>query len=294
MGPSVSNPQPVYDLDAHPSPASIDRPRSRPASSWDHRVAWSLAALLGVLHGVAVWIGIGGLAGMLGEWPILSSDHGFHYHHGLMTRHFLRTTGFSAGYDPSFMSGYAMSVISGTSSTLANLVILAFGGDRPAVAFKVMTFACVAVLPWVVLLAGAVLRSSPVANVSLARALSPLFLDRFSRQLRRSRDDRLHAVGSPRPTVDRPADGLPRLRGGGRLARRGDLLRRGVPGPPHQRDGPRARRTRYLCRRASPGPSRGPAVSRLEAPGLLRDRAVHPRRQRVLAPAGLLAGLDGR
>ena len=129
-------------------------------------MAWSLAALLGVLHGVAVWIGIGGLAGMLGEWPILSSDHGFHYHHGLMTRHFLRTTGFSAGYDPSFMSGYAMSVISGTSSTLTNLVILAFGGDRPAVAFKVMTFACVAVLPWVVLLAGAVLRSSPVANVS--------------------------------------------------------------------------------------------------------------------------------
>jgi hypothetical protein len=100
---------------------------------------------------------------MVGEWPILIADHGFHYHHGLVTRDFLLASGMSAGYDPSFMSGYPMSVITGTSSTLVNLVMLAFGKDRPAVAFKVFTFLCVASVPWLVVLAALVLRSSAMS-----------------------------------------------------------------------------------------------------------------------------------
>ena len=166
MGHSVSNSRPDYELDVPSTPATTNGPRSRPGPSGGRWVARAWAVLLCVLHGVAAWIGVGGRDGMANEWPILSSDHGFHYHHGLMTRHFLRTTGMSAGYDPSFMSGYPMSVITGTSSTLTNLVILAFGGDRPALAFKVMTFACLAALPWLLLLAGVVLGSGPVANLS--------------------------------------------------------------------------------------------------------------------------------
>ena len=104
---------------------------------------------------------MGGREGLSGDWPILIADHGFHYHHAVVTREFLRSSGLSAGYDPSFMSGYPMSVITGTSSTLVNLVILGTGGARPAVAFKVFTLASVALLPWLVAVAGVLLGVGP-------------------------------------------------------------------------------------------------------------------------------------
>lgn len=159
----MSSPESGDEVVAQIAPTSTGHSSSAPKLTWTNRVAWSLTFLLGLLHGLVIWIGIGGLAGMASEWPMLQADHGFHYHHGVVTRNFLKTTGTSAGYDPSFMSGYPMSVISGTSSTLTNLVILAFGKDRPAVAFKVQTFLCVALVPWLVALAGVVVRSSPLA-----------------------------------------------------------------------------------------------------------------------------------
>jgi len=119
---------------------------------------WVLTISLCLVHGYAGWVGVGGWAGLTSEWPILYADHGFHYHHGLVTRHFLVSTGMSAGYDPSFMSGFPMSVVTGTSSTLVNLVLLIFGKNNPAVAFKVFTFLCFASLPWLIALAALLFR----------------------------------------------------------------------------------------------------------------------------------------
>jgi hypothetical protein len=158
----MAMPQFAYELLDDPPPT----PPRRPPSPTVRVVLGNLAAMfltyvLCTLHGWATLVGIGGREGLVGDWPILIADHGFHYHHGLITREFLRNSGLSAGYDPSFMAGYPMSVITGTSSTLVNLVILGFGNDRPAVAFKVFTFLAVAALPWLVALAGVVLGSSP-------------------------------------------------------------------------------------------------------------------------------------
>ena len=157
---------PDYELVEQRPPTPVVSAPATTGRIWGDWVARPVVLILCVLHGAVIWIGMGGASGMAGEWPILMTDHGFHYHHGIVTRNFLRATGMTAGYDPSFMAGYPMSVISGTSSTLTNLVILAFGRDRPALAFKVQTFACVALLPWLVALSGVVLRSSPLAIAS--------------------------------------------------------------------------------------------------------------------------------
>jgi hypothetical protein len=132
------------------------------------RVAWgdwifgSGAILLCVLHSVLVWIGIGGRSGLTSEWPLLQSDHGLHYQHGLLARQFLATTGMSAGYDPSFMSGYPMSIVTDLSSTLSDLVMLP-SGDRPAQFYKSYVFVCASLVPWLMALASIAWRCRPTA-----------------------------------------------------------------------------------------------------------------------------------
>ena len=133
----------------------VDRP------TWGDLIARSFTLLLCLLHAWAIWDGMGGKDGIGGDWPVLLADHGFHYHHGVVTREFLRETGMSAGYDPSFMSGFPMSVVTGTSSTLSNLAILTFGQDRPALAFKSYTFLAVAALPWLIAVASAGFGAGP-------------------------------------------------------------------------------------------------------------------------------------
>src|SRR4051794_2337098 len=103
----MAMPLPSYDL--ADTPPVTDRSPAHPRVSRGGRFAWIPTVLIGLLHGWAVWTGLGGREGITGEWPPLYADHGIHYHHGLVTRHFLKTTGVMAGYDPSFMSGYAMS-----------------------------------------------------------------------------------------------------------------------------------------------------------------------------------------
>ena len=154
----MAMPQPIDPPGPAERPARGRRPRFsfRWSGAW---WGWLVAALLCGLHGAALWVGVGGAVGLRGEWPILFADHGFHYHHGVVTRSFLRETGMTAGYDPSFMSGFPMSVVTGTSSTLENLFLLAFGGDKPAPASKVFTLACLAVLPCLVAMAAGGLRA---------------------------------------------------------------------------------------------------------------------------------------
>ena len=146
-----------YDVIPMPEPApTAPGPTSRPAPTTitgPSRLSWLVQLVtvsLCVLHGVMIWVGMGGREGMVGEWPILSLDHGIHYHHGEMTRHFLRSTKTTAGYDPFFMAGYPMSVVSGLSTTMPDLVMLAFGEGRQAIGYKVHVFLCAAMVPWLI------------------------------------------------------------------------------------------------------------------------------------------------
>ena len=68
---------------------------------------------------------------MTNGWPIWRDDHPLYYHSAIVTRAFLKDSWTTAGYDPSFMSGYAKSVVFPSSSTLPELAIALFGGDHP-------------------------------------------------------------------------------------------------------------------------------------------------------------------
>jgi hypothetical protein len=114
-------------------------------------------------HTVLVWVGMGGWEGLNSPWPPLRADHGIHYHQAIVTRTFLATTGTTAGYDPSFMAGYPASIVSDLSSTLPDLVVWAFGGSRPAFAYKVYACGSVALLPWLIAAAAMAFGLSPRA-----------------------------------------------------------------------------------------------------------------------------------
>jgi hypothetical protein len=116
--------------------------------------AWFGIALLSGLHGWALWVGLGGTKGLLSGWPIWRHDHPLYYHSALVTRSFLRQTATTAGYDPSFMAGYAKSVVFPASSTLPELVVACFGGDRPELAYKLYVLIAGASLPWLMACAG--------------------------------------------------------------------------------------------------------------------------------------------
>ena len=118
--------------------------------------------LLLTAHTAIIWLAMGGWAGLTNDWPILLSDFGLHYPHGIASREFLRQSGFTAGYDPSFMAGFPMSAVSGTSSTWSNLAIFLFGGRHPAVAFKVSIFLSVIAAPILMGGASALLGARPV------------------------------------------------------------------------------------------------------------------------------------
>lgn len=148
----------------------MTRPPARPRlGTW---AAWGAVAALGLLHGAAIWIGMGGRSGIRGDWPPWHHDHPLYYHSALVTRHFLGQTGTTAGYDPSFMSGYAKSVVFPASSTLPELVVAAFGGRRPELAYKLYVLASAALVPW--LIAGAAIAWRARAGVVVLAVL--LFL----------------------------------------------------------------------------------------------------------------------
>jgi hypothetical protein len=121
------------------------------------RVARALAGLLVVIlafaHGLAIWQGMGGRAGLSNGWPLWRDDHPLYFHSALITRSFLKNSSTTAGYDPSFMAGYAKSVVFPASSTLPELVVTAFGGGQPELAYKVYVLLAAAAYPWLIALA---------------------------------------------------------------------------------------------------------------------------------------------
>src|SRR4051812_8097632 len=91
---------------------------------WIDQIAFSLACLLCCLHGLLIYSAMGKWAEISSDWPLLQADHGIHYRHGLLSGQFLRAGGTTAGYDPGFMSGYPMSIISDLSSTFSDLAMM--------------------------------------------------------------------------------------------------------------------------------------------------------------------------
>ncbi len=140
---------------------------SRLAGRW---LAPTVGFLLAFTHGLAIWIGLGGYAGLTNGWPLWKDDHPLYFHSALVTRSFLADSFTTAGYDPAFMSGYAKSVIFPASSTLPELVIAAFGGKRPDLAYKVYVLLSAAAYPWLIALA---CRFFGVRGDGARRPLSP-------------------------------------------------------------------------------------------------------------------------
>ncbi len=117
-------------------------------------LTWLAVVVLCAAQGLAIWIGLEGRYGLTNGWPLWRHDHPLYYHSALVTRAFLKQNGTTAGYDPSFMAGYAKSVVFPASSTLPELVVAAFGGSRPEVAYKGYVLVAAALIPWLVAGAG--------------------------------------------------------------------------------------------------------------------------------------------
>jgi hypothetical protein len=151
--------------------AGAECPRSR-AAAW---LAIACTVILCALHTAAMWRGVGGIAGLNNGWPIWRDDHPLYYHSALVTRAFLKTSGTTAGYDPSFMAGYPKSVVFPASSTLPELVVAAFGGKRPELAYKVYVLVAGAAVPWLIALACPLWRVPP-AGAAFAVLLHLLYV----------------------------------------------------------------------------------------------------------------------
>jgi hypothetical protein len=134
-----------------PQPAAV---RAAVARKSGKGLWLGVAALAAFLHGWAIWWGLGGFAGLTNGWPLWRDDHPLYYHSALVTRSFLKSTWTTAGYDPSFMAGYAKSVVFPASSTLPELVIAAFGGKRPELAYKLYVLVSAGIVPALLALSG--------------------------------------------------------------------------------------------------------------------------------------------
>lgn len=117
-------------------------------------VALGVIAALGIGHGFLILTAMGGASGISGPHPLAMHDHPLYFHSAWITSRFLAQSGTTAGYDPSFMSGYAKSVIWPTSSTLPEVFVALFGRRDPIVAYKIYVFLAAASLPWLAALAG--------------------------------------------------------------------------------------------------------------------------------------------
>ena len=92
-----------------------------------------------------------------------------------MTRSFLKSSWTTAGYDPSFMAGYAKSVVFPSSSTLPELAVAAFGGEHPEFAYKIYVLVSAAAVPWLIALA-CLLWRIPARGAAIAVLLDLLYV----------------------------------------------------------------------------------------------------------------------
>lgn len=138
-------------------------------------VASALIVLLCWLHGLGIWSGMEGWTGLTNGWPLWRDDHPLYYYSALVTRSFLRSSWTTAGYDPRFMAGYPKSIVFPSSSTLPELAVYAFGGDRPEFAYKIYVLLSAVVAPWLIAMAS-VLWRVPVRGTAIAVLLYLLYV----------------------------------------------------------------------------------------------------------------------
>ncbi|MDG3005367.1 hypothetical protein [Paludisphaera mucosa] len=160
------DPIPFADVPEEPPARRVEEPRRGRASGpepepprppkrrWTRFVPFVLIVAASLVHGWAIWRGLGGREGIDGAWVPWRDDHPLYFHSALATRAFLSQSGTTAGYDPAFMSGYPKSVVFPASSTLPELALWAFGGERPERAFKLYILLAAAAAPWLVACAG--------------------------------------------------------------------------------------------------------------------------------------------
>ena len=154
--------------------AGSARPGKRP-SRLTKGIAPALIVILSTAHGAAIWFGLGGMSGLTNGWPIWRFDHPLYYHSAIVTRAFLKDSWTTAGYDPYFMPGYAKSVVYPSSSTLPELVIALFGGNHPALSYKLYVLVSAAAVPWLIALACAIWRV-PSGGTAIAVLLAILYI----------------------------------------------------------------------------------------------------------------------
>jgi hypothetical protein len=121
--------------------------------------AWTLTAVVCILHGLGIWLCLGGWSGISSPWPLDKNDHAHYFHNAMVTRAFLRASGTTAGYDPSFMAGYPKCIFSVNSSTLPELVFFFSGTTKPALTYKLYVLISAAVIPWLLVGAGLIARA---------------------------------------------------------------------------------------------------------------------------------------
>ena len=115
---------------------------------------------------MAIWVGIGTWEGLASDWPIARHDHPLMFHYGTISRQFLRISGTTAGYDPSFMAGHAKSILFPTSTTLPELIMGLAGPEHQAQAYKGFVLVASAVVPWLFLLSARFWRVGPGATLA--------------------------------------------------------------------------------------------------------------------------------
>ncbi len=136
-------------------------------------VGLTLAIL--TIHASLIWLGLGGRAGIQGEYPPWRDDHPLYYHSALVTRAFLHDSWTTAGYDPAFMAGYMKSAVFPSSSTLPEVVFAAFPTCPAPLLYKIYVFLGGALAPAVFAAACGFWRAS-ARGVGFATALFFLYL----------------------------------------------------------------------------------------------------------------------
>ena len=166
---------PIPAATVEPTPGRARRSAAVVPSRSGKWIAIALLIVLCSLHGLAIWLGLGGREGLTNGWPLWRDDHPLYYHSALVTRSFLKSSWTTAGYDPSFMAGYAKSAVFPSSSTLPELVIAAFGGNRPEFAYKIYVLVSAAAVPWLIALA-CIFWRIPARGVAIAVLLDLLYV----------------------------------------------------------------------------------------------------------------------
>ena len=239
---------------SQPTDTAVEIPTTQPRRSFrihhiGKAVGPTLIVTLCLLHSLAIWTGLGGMTGLTNGWPLWRDDHPLYFHSALVTRDFLRDSYTTAGYDASFMSGYAKSVVFPASSTVPELVVALFGGTHPEFAYKVYVLISAAAVPWLIALACVLWHVRHASTVTAVSSGPYVSLDGFPHKLCYLRNAPL-LPGNPRWIGrNRELHALLEAWGMGQLVAGRQPDEPGCPRPPDDRDGHRACGPACLSRR---------------------------------------------